>query len=92
MLRITITNSAEEELWTLQGRLVTPLVKELEANWKRAHRTTQGLRCIVNLHDVTFIDKTGVRMLRCMRNQGAKLVAGDVYVKRVLERLRGKSN
>jgi anti-anti-sigma regulatory factor len=92
MLKITITNTAKEELWTLQGRLVAPWVKELKASWKRAHHTTQGRRCIVNLHDVTFIDQSGERMLRCMFAQGAQLVAGDVYVKQVLDRLRRKTN
>ena len=46
----------------------------------------------MNLHEVTFIDKSGERMLRSMSNQGAQLVASDVYVKNVLDRLRGKSN
>ena len=92
MLKITITNTATEERWTLQGRLVAPWVKELRASWKRAHRTTQRRRCIVNLHEVTFIDKSGERMLRSMFAQGAQLVASDVYVKQVLDRLRGKSN
>jgi len=92
MLKITITNTEKEELWNLQGRLVAPWVKELRASWKRAHRTTQRRRCIVNLHEVTFIDKSGERMLRSMFAQGAQLVASDVYVKQVLDRLRGKSN
>ncbi len=92
MLRITITNTAKQELWTLQGRLVTPWVSELKANWNRAHRATQGRRCIVNLHEVTFIDKSGERMLRRMFNQGAQLVASDVYVRQVLDRLRRKTN
>ena len=92
MLKITITNTAKQELWSLQGRLVAPWVKELKSNWKRAHRTTQGRRCIVNLDEVTFIDKSGERMLRCMFNQGAQLVASDVYVKQVLDRLRRKTN
>jgi hypothetical protein len=92
MLKITIANTAREELWTLQGRLVGPWVKELKASWKRAHPTARRRRCIVNLHEVTFIDKSGERMLRCMSNQGAQLVAGDVYVKHVVDRLRSKSN
>jgi anti-anti-sigma regulatory factor len=92
MLRITITHTAKEERWTLQGRLVGPWVKELKANWKRAHCANDGRRCIVNLHEVTFIDKSGERMLRCMSSQGAQLVAGDVYIKHVLDRLAGKSN
>ncbi len=92
MLKITITNTATEERWTLQGRLVAPWVNELKASWKRAHRTAQGRRCIVNLDEVTFIDKSGERMLRSMSNQGAQFVASDVYVKYVLDRLQAKSN
>jgi hypothetical protein len=46
----------------------------------------------VNLDEVTFIDKSGERLLRTMSKQGAQFVAGDVYVKDVLDRLRGKSH
>jgi anti-anti-sigma regulatory factor len=92
MLKITITNTATEETWTLHGRLVAPWVDELKACWKIARRTAQGRRCIVNLDEVTFIDKSGERVLRAMSRQGAQFVARDVYVKHVLDRLRGKSN
>jgi anti-anti-sigma regulatory factor len=92
MLKISITNTAAEERWTLQGRLVAPWVNELKASWKKAHRTAQGRRCIVNLDEVTFIDKSGERVLRSMATQGAQLVGSDVYIKHVLDRLRRKSN
>lgn len=92
MLKITITNTAKEERWTLQGRLVAPWVKELKANWNKMRRVAERGKCIVNLDEVTFIDRSGERMLRCMSRQGAQLVASDVYVKHVLRRLRGKSN
>jgi hypothetical protein len=46
----------------------------------------------VNLDEVTFIDKSGEQMLRSMSKQGARFVASDVYVKHVLNRLRGKSS
>jgi anti-anti-sigma regulatory factor len=91
MLRITITTTAAEERWTLQGRLVAPWVDELKASWKKAHRTAQEQRCIVNLDEVTFIDKSGERMLRSMSNQGAQFVASDVCMKHVLDRIKGKS-
>jgi hypothetical protein len=92
MLKITVTSTAIEERWTLHGRLVAPWINELKVSWKREHRTAQGRRCIVSLEEVTFIDKSGERMLRSMSNQGAQFVASDVYVKHVLDRLRGKSN
>jgi len=91
MLKITITNTATEEKWTLYGRLVAPWVDELKTSWRRARRTAERRRCIVNLDEVTFIDKCGERMLRSMSNQGAEFVASDVYVKHVIERLKGRS-
>jgi hypothetical protein len=92
MLKITITNTAAVERWILQGRLVAPWVNELKTSWKRAHRAAQGRRRIVNLDEVTFIDKGGERVLRSMSKQGARLVASDVYVKHVLDRLCGNSD
>ena len=90
MLRITIADTAMEERRILQGRLVAPWVNELKTNWKRTHSTVQGRRCIVNLDEVTFIDKSGERILRSMSKQGAQFIASDVYVKHVLDRLKRK--
>jgi anti-anti-sigma regulatory factor len=91
MLKITITNTAREERWTLHGRLVAPWVSELKSSWQREHKTDQGRRRIVNLDEVTFIDKSGERILRSMSNQGAQFVTSNLYVKHVLDRLRGRS-
>ena len=91
MLKITITNTSTEERWILQGRLVAPWVNQLKVTWRKAHRTALARRCIVNLDEVTFIDKCGERILRSMSNQGAQFVASDVYVKHVLDRIKGKS-
>jgi anti-anti-sigma regulatory factor len=91
MLRITISNTAAEDRWTVEGRLVAPWVNELKARWKKSRRTARGQRCIVNLDEVTFIDKSGERVLRYMSKQGAQFVARDVYVKQVLDRLRRKA-
>jgi len=92
MLKITITNTKTEETWTLQGRLVVPWVNELKASWKKTHRTAHERRCIVNLDEVTFIDKRGEQMLRSMSSRGAQFVASDVYVNHVLDRLKRKSH
>jgi hypothetical protein len=92
MLKITITHTAAVEHWILQGRLVAPWVNELKTSWKRARSAIRSRRCIVNLDEVTFIDKRGERVLRSMSKQGARLVARDVYVKHVLNRLCGNSD
>jgi anti-anti-sigma regulatory factor len=91
MLKITITRTATETQLILHGRLVAPWVNEVKASWKRFRATADGRRCIVNLDEVTFIDKSGERILRSMSKQDVHFVASDVYVKHVLDRLRDKS-
>ncbi len=64
MLRITITEMATEQRWTLEGRLVQPWVGELGANWKKRHRPQNGRTCTVDLSQITCIDNSGLRLLR----------------------------
>jgi anti-anti-sigma regulatory factor len=92
MLKITVTESAKKESWTLCGRLIAPWVDELKQTWKKEHREVKARKCIVNLDEVTFIDKSGERMLRSMLKQGARFVANDLYIKHVLDRVKGRAD
>jgi hypothetical protein len=84
VLKITRTETPDEEKWILQGRLVGLWVSELRKIWKETHRT-DDLKCIVDLNQVTSIDKTGERLLQTMSKQGAQFVATGVYIKHVLQ-------
>ena len=88
MLKIITTETATDRRWIVQGRLVGPGVSELRTTWKRAHRSQDNRPCIIDLNDVTLIDKCGERLLRAMSKRGAQLIATGVYVKYVLEELR----
>jgi anti-anti-sigma regulatory factor len=90
MLKITIRKTKTEELWILQGRLTEPSVTELKACWQRAHRAGPRRIRIVNLDDVTFIDRSGERLLGSMTRQGALCLGRDVYIQHVLDRLPGR--
>jgi hypothetical protein len=85
VLKITRTETPEEEKWILQGRLVGLWVSEVRRLWKETHRTGDNLKCIVDLNEVTSIDKTGERLLQTMSKQGAQFVATGVYIKHVLQ-------
>ncbi len=85
VLKITRTETPTEEKWILQGRLVGSWVSELRRSWKEAHRADNNQRCIVDLNEVTFIDKKGERLLRAMSKKGAQLLATGIYIKYVLE-------
>lgn len=88
MLKITITETPKERRWTLSGRLVGPWVAELRASWKKAHRGHSGQTCVIDLNDVSFIDKAGERLLRAISKRGVQLVANGMYTKHVLEKVR----
>src|SRR6266403_2294769 len=90
MLRITISETATEQRWTLEGRLVEPWVGELRTSWKERHRAQNGRACTIDLSEVTFIDKGGQRLLRTMSKEGPHFIATGIYIKRVLDQLKPK--
>jgi anti-anti-sigma regulatory factor len=91
VLRITITETPTEMRWVLQGRLVGLWVSEVRTRWKKACHTRSGQTCVVDLNDISFIDKAGERLLRAMSKKGAQLVANGMYTKHVLEKVKTAS-
>jgi anti-anti-sigma regulatory factor len=88
MLRIMVTEGASEQRWVLQGRLTGSSIQELTTNWRinRQNRSpTQS--CIVDLNEITSIDKDGEQVLLMMIRDGAKFVATGLYTKHLLESL-----
>jgi anti-anti-sigma regulatory factor len=92
VLKITIAETGTDRRWIVQGRLVGPWVSELRTTWKKAHRSPDKRACIIDLNDVTFIDKSGERLLRAMCKKGAQLVARGMYVRHVLEQMKAGTN
>ena len=91
MLKITITETQIGSRWILQGQLVGPWVNELRRCWKAKHATESRKRCVVDLNDVTFIDKSGERLLRAMSKTGADLTSNGMYTKHLLEKLKTRN-
>jgi anti-anti-sigma regulatory factor len=71
MLKINLRDTPAEERWILHSRLTAPWVRELRASWRKNHRTEQVRPCIIDLNEVTFIDKSGQRLLRVLVSEGA---------------------
>ncbi len=92
MLRITVVETATEQRWTLEGRLVGPWVQELKTCWKNRHRAQNGRICTLDLSAVTFIDKGGERLLRAISKEGPQFIATGSYNTYVLEQLRPVGN
>jgi hypothetical protein len=87
MLKIKFSQTAAEEKWNLHGRLSGPWVHELRTCWKVNHRTDAARACIVDLNEVTFIDKSGERLLCMLARDGAQFTASGIYTNHVIEQL-----
>jgi len=90
MLKINLRDTPAEERWILHGRLTAPWVRELRGSWRKNHRTEQVRPCIIDLNEVTFIDKSGQRLLHVLVSGAAECLAPGVYIKHVLEQLTSK--
>ena len=85
MLRISMTEDMLEQRWVLQGRLTASFLEELIASWRAMQDCRPPLNCIVDLDEVTCIDKEGEQVLLMMIRDGARFVASGLYTKHLLE-------
>jgi predicted nucleic acid-binding Zn ribbon protein len=90
MLKITMNKTPTQERWILHGRLVGPWVRELQAVWRNTHRADEQQRCIFDLNEVTFVDKGGEKLLRALAKEGVQFEASGIYVRDVVQQLKGK--
>ncbi len=90
MLKITITDLSAEQRWCLEGRLVGQWAEELKSAWREARHVGDTRRCIVELIDVTSIDRIGEAVLAELMSQGVEFIASDVYTKHLLRNLRSE--
>jgi ABC-type transporter Mla MlaB component len=90
MLRITVTETAVEERWILHGQLTKRSVGELVSSWRASLTQPPSLCRIVDLNEVTSIDKSGEEALLMMVRDGATFVASGVYTKHLLDQLQAR--
>jgi hypothetical protein len=90
MLRITVTENASEQRWALQGRLVKGCIGELISNWRASRDQPSERVRVVDLDEVTSIDKDGEQILLMMIEDGAKFVANGLYTKHLLDAMQAR--
>ena len=85
-----MTNSPEEQKWSLQGQLVGQWAAELTSTWRKAQIVGDTRKCIVELIEVTSIDSNGEEALSDVMSHGGEFIASDVYTKHLLQNLRSE--
>jgi hypothetical protein len=88
VLKISMIDLPDEHRWSLQGQLVGPWAAELKSTWRETRRIGDTRRCIVELIEVTSIDRNGEAVLEEIMSQGGQFIASDVYIKHLLRNLR----
>jgi hypothetical protein len=85
-LTITVREIAPEQRWTLHGRLTDYSVAEVLSNWYASKDPESAVRRVIDLDDVSVIDRSGERLLSMMIQDGARL--GGIYAKYLLAALQ----
>ena len=78
MFRVSYSDTADGQHWSLHGRLAGAWVDELRSCWNYARDRAPLAPAIVDLKEVTFIDQAGEKLLGEMRSAGAELIAAGV--------------
>jgi DNA-binding LytR/AlgR family response regulator len=90
MLRITVEENGLVEKWILQGHLTENSIMELVLNWRASRTGRTEQHCIVDLNEITSIDKSGEEALLMMIRDGAEFIASGLYTKHLLESLKAR--
>ena len=83
-----MTDLPDQQRWSLQGQLVGQWAAELKSTWRKARRAGDKRRCIVELIEVTSIDRNGEAVLAEIMSHGGEFIPGDVYTEHLLKNLR----
>jgi ABC-type transporter Mla MlaB component len=90
LLKITMTDFPDEQRWSLQGHLAGEWADELMSTWTTTRQAGDTRKCIVELFEVTSIDRNGEAVLAELMRHGVDFIASDVYTKHVLQNLRNE--
>ena len=85
MIRITTQQESLVTRLFLEGKLSGPCVDELDKCWQTCPSSEMAL--LVDLTNVSFVDKHGKELLARMHNKGIKLFSKSVMTKCLIEEI-----
>lgn len=90
MLRVSIIDTQRLRTLVLEGTLIGPWTTEVETAWKGAREELLGRKLVVDLRNVTLINRDGENTLLKLMEEGARFSCRDVLTKHVLKELARK--
>lgn len=92
MFRLTVVETPIEERWILEGHLTGQFAFDLRANWQRSLEQCSDRLRLVDLDEVTLIDRCGEEVLLQMIHQHARFAANGLYNRHLLEQLQTRTS
>ena len=89
-MKITIADLSDEQRWSLAGQPAGQWADELQSTWREVRPAGDRRRRIVELIEVTSIDRNGEAVRAEIMSQGVEFIASDVYTKHLLRNLRSE--
>jgi hypothetical protein len=86
MLKISVVDTSAQCRIVLEGKLIAPWVTELKKTWE-ALADLGGREFVVDVSDVTFINREGENALLELMRDGAKFQYRGVFSKHIVEEL-----
>ena len=90
MLRISIVESDGQKKLVLEGALVPPWTAEVEKVWRGVTGGASDRKPMIDLQNLTAINRDGEETLFKLMRQGARFRCADVFTKDVLKRVARK--
>jgi anti-anti-sigma regulatory factor len=89
VLRISAQPEKDQILLRIEGKLIDPWTKELEAMWQDLAKTLAGRKLFLDIRAATFIDQGGVEVLRkIVRLSNAILLADSPLTRQFARNIR----
>jgi len=90
MFRISVVQSDGQQKLILEGTLVHPWTAEVEKAWRGVASGDSDRKPIIDLQNVTAINRDGEETLYKLMSQGSRFRCVDVFTKDVLKRVAKK--
>jgi len=90
MLRVNVDDTGDQTSLVIEGKLIGPWVKALEACWQSIARKTPGRNVAVNLAAVSFVDDDGRELLAQMCRSGVNIIPHGLLMTAIVEEIEAR--
>ena len=90
MMKIQVIELDDRLILEVEGRLAGAFVPELENCWNLARAGRPERRILVDLKNVTCVDRSGRSLLQVMQHEGAGFLRAGIAIQDILEQIVGQ--